>query len=151
MVWVYSPNASTGLKRIDYRVNEWDKDFFNFVRSLEKNGKPVIIGGDLNVCRSEIDIIDPARWVNSPCFTKMERNSFESFLNSGFIDWFRYLYPYKEKFSAAGKYQSIKKALFENQGWRIDYFIVSKNIIKAVQDTDIHDNILGSDHVPIQK
>lgn len=49
LVTVYSPNASTGLKRIDYRINEWDKDLFNFVRNLEQKGKPVILGGDLNV------------------------------------------------------------------------------------------------------
>ena len=102
------------------------------------------------MCHCEKDIIDASRWVNTPWFTKQERDSFESLLNKGFIDSFRYLHPDSKKFSAAGKYQTIKKACFENQGWRIDYFLVSKNIIKAVIDSDIHDYIFGSDHVPIQ-
>ena len=151
LVWVYSPNAQVGLKRIDYRVNEWDKDFFKYIKDLEKKGKPVIVGGDFNVSRSEIDVNDPIKWNNTPGFTKMERDSFNNFLNNGFVDWYRYFHPDTWKFTAAGKYQWKKKGYIDPyQGWRIDYFIVSKNIIKAVQDSEIHDYIFGSDHVPIQ-
>lgn len=66
LVTVYSPNSSTGLKRIEYRINTWDKKFFQFIQDLETNGKPVILGGDLNVCHTENDICDPERWRNTP-------------------------------------------------------------------------------------
>ena len=152
LIWVYSPNAQVALKRIDYRVNEWDKDFFNYIKELEKKGKPVIVGGDFNVCRNEIDVNDPVKWLNTPGFTKMERDSFNTFLNNGFVDCYRYFHPDTCKFTAAGKYQCKKKGFADpHQGWRIDYFVVSKDIIKSVHDSEIHDNILGSDHVPIHQ
>jgi len=58
IVAVYTPNAGEGLKRVDYRVQEWDVDFFNHVKALEKSGKTVIVAGDLNVAHLDIDIYD---------------------------------------------------------------------------------------------
>ena len=54
----YIPNAGEGLKRLDYRTNEWDNDYREFVNNLKKK-KHVIIGGDLNVAHNEIDIANP--------------------------------------------------------------------------------------------
>jgi len=150
LVNVYSPNSSTGLKRIDYRVNEWDKDFFQFICDLELTGKPVILSGDLNVCHTEADIVNSQRWTNYPCYTKMERDSLSTFLRKGYIDCFRYFHPNMIKYSSAGKYQSKKKMNHgPYEGMRLDYFIVNKQLIKACVDSDVHDHIHGSDHVPV--
>ena len=51
------PNAGEGLKRLDYRVNEWDIDFMKYLKVLEKT-KPVILTGDLNVAHNEMDVYD---------------------------------------------------------------------------------------------
>jgi len=41
-----------------------------------------------------------------------------------------------------------------NKGWRIDYFLVSPQLMKdyclKVTDSLIHDQVLGSDHCPIE-
>ena len=58
LVNVYTPNSKRDLARLDYRYNEWDVDFLNYVKDLEKN-KPVIFCGDLNVAHKEIDLKNP--------------------------------------------------------------------------------------------
>jgi len=73
VVAVYVPNAGEGLKRLDYRINSWDKDFQAYLLSLSK---PVILTGDLNVAHNEIDIYDPKGKEKVPGYTPEERSSF---------------------------------------------------------------------------
>lgn len=68
-------------------------------------------------------------------------------LNSGFIDTFRRLYPEKIEYTW---WSYMMKAREKNIGWRIDYFITSKSIENKIEDSKIHDNIMGSDHCPIE-
>lgn len=76
LVSCYTPNAGEGLKRLDYRVEEWDKDFFEYIKNLRSKGKPVILCGDLNCAPQEIDIYDPKGKAKLPGFTPQERSSF---------------------------------------------------------------------------
>lgn len=76
VVSVYVPNSKDELKRLSYRVDEWDFDFHNYLDNLRKHGKPVIIAGDLNVAHHEIDVYDPKRMKGCACFTVEERDSF---------------------------------------------------------------------------
>lgn len=69
-------------------------------------------------------------------------------LNAGFIDTFRMLYPKKENTYTWWSY--MMKAREKNIGWRIDYFITSKSIKNKIIDSKIHDQIMGSDHCPIE-
>ena len=96
MIAVYSPNSGRYLDRLPYRVHEFDKDFYEYCESLRKR-KNVIICGDLNVVRDEIDIYkSEGRETMSPknpgC-TPLERNNFKNFLEKGWIDAYRHLNP----------------------------------------------------------
>ncbi len=94
LVVAYVPNSGDGLSRLEYRVQEWDKDFQDHLRKLrEDHDKPVILAGDLNVAHHDIDIYDPRGKEHSACFTKEERDSFQNMLDLGYIDTFRHLYP----------------------------------------------------------
>ena len=81
LVCTYFPHSCQKLRRLDYRVDEWDTDFKNFIKALEQNGKPVIICGDLNVAHKPIDIYDPFRNTNTAGFSSRERNSFSELLD----------------------------------------------------------------------
>ena len=60
LVSCYTPNAGEGLKRLQYRVQDWDQHFFEYLQGLEdKSGKFVILAGDLNVAHQEMDIYEP--------------------------------------------------------------------------------------------
>ncbi|RZC25710.1 DNA-(apurinic or apyrimidinic site) lyase, chloroplastic isoform C [Glycine soja] len=89
----YVPNSGDGLKRLSYRVTEWDPSLSNYLKELEKS-KPVILTGDLNCAHEEIDIYNPAGNKRSAGFTDEERKSFaKNFLSRGFVDTFRRQHP----------------------------------------------------------
>jgi exodeoxyribonuclease III len=147
IVSVYVPNAGEGLKRLNYRVEEWDSAFFAFLDKLQSK-KNVILCGDLNVAHKEIDIFSAKGHAKSPGFTIEERNSFSKFLDSGYVDTFRHLYPNQVKFSYLSARGKTQKA--DNKGWRLDYFVIHQNSMHKLVDSDILLDYDGSDHYPIK-
>ncbi len=148
IVETYVPNSGDGLKRLKYRINDWDKDFQAYLHKLRVDKKkPVIITGDLNVAHQPIDVFDPKGKEKIAGYTPEERESFDNFLKSGFVDTFRHLYPEKKQFSFWSARSSARK---EDRGWRLDYFIINKEDIGMVVDSTIHGEYHGSDHCPIQ-
>lgn len=146
MVTCYTPNSQNELKRLDYRM-QWEDDFKAYLKKLEEY-KPVVLCGDLNVAHKEIDLKNPKTNRKNAGFTDEEREKMTKLLDDGFIDTFRYFYPDLE-----GKYSwwSYRfKAREKNAGWRIDYFIVSEALKDKLEGADIHTEILGSDHCPIE-
>jgi len=142
----YTPNASTGLKRLGFRIRTWDSMYRDYVKELSKY-KPVIAIGDFNVAHKEIDIYNSKGKEFSAGFTFEERDSFGKLLDEGFVDTFRYLYPKEKKYT----WWSIKNGSREvNRGWRIDYCLVSGKSIHSVLDTSINEKITGSDHCPVE-
>ena len=145
LVNVYVPNAQDKLKRIDYRM-EWEDDFREFVLELDQK-KPVIICGDMNVAKEEIDLKNPKTNRNNAGFSDQERDKMRTLLSSGFTDTFRHLYP--DVVGAYSWWSYRFNARKNNAGWRIDYFLVSKRLMDKVTDTPIYSDILGSDHCPV--
>lgn len=144
LVNMYVPNAREGLVRIDYRL-EYEDDIRSYLSELKKT-KNVIVCGDLNVAHNEIDLKNPQSNIGNPGFSYEERDAFGKLLNSGYIDTFRFLYPDKVKYS----WWSYRfNARMKGIGWRIDYFLVNNEFIDAVKDSEIYDDIYGSDHCPV--
>lgn len=142
----YVPNSGDGLRRLAYRVEQWDPSLSNYMKELEKL-KPVILAGDLNCAHEEIDIYDPAGNRRSAGFTKEERESFQkNFLSKGFVDTFRRQHPGVVAYTYWGYRHGGRKT---NKGWRLDYFLVSEIIADKVHDSYILPHVGGSDHCPI--
>ena len=145
LVNVYTPNSKRDLSRLDYRYNEWDKEFLKFLKKLEKN-KPVIFCGDLNVAHTEIDLKNPKTNHKNAGFTNEEREGFSNYIKNGFIDTFR-------EFCSEGGHYTWWSYMFQARtkdiGWRIDYFCISKKIKNILINSTILKNILGSDHCPV--
>lgn len=141
----YVPNVKRTLERLDYRM-KWEDDFRSYVTSLRKN-KPVIVCGDFNVAHTEIDIKNAKANRGNAGFTDEEREKFQELLNSGFIDTFRYQHPNELDWYTWWSY--MKGVRERNIGWRIDYFIISKECKEKIKDTFIYKDVLGSDHCPI--
>lgn len=142
----YVPNSGDGLRRLSYRITEWDPSLSNYVKELEKS-KPVVLTGDLNCAHEEIDIYNPAGNKRSAGFTIEERKSFEeNFLNKGFVDTFRKHHPNVVGYTYWGFRHGGRKT---NKGWRLDYFLVSESIANNVHDSYILPDVKGSDHCPI--
>ena len=145
LVCVYVPNAQDGLKRLEYRMR-WEDDFLAYIKALDAQ-KPVIVCGDLNVAHQEIDLKNPKTNRMNPGFTDEERGKFTNWLENGFTDTFRHLYPEQVTYS----WWSYRfKAREKNTGWRIDYFVTSKRLDERISDAKIHTGIMGSDHCPVE-
>lgn len=143
---VYTPNSQRGLARLDYRM-KWDDAFRQFVSDLSGQ-KPVIICGDLNVAHTEIDLKNPATNRKNAGFTDEEKAKFSELLESGFIDTYRHFYP--DKTDAYTWWSYFSNARARNIGWRIDYFLVSEALEGKLTEARIHDQVLGSDHCPVE-
>ena len=142
-ITVYTPNSQDGLKRLDYRM-EWEDDFRAYVCALPK---PLIICGDLNVAHKEIDLKNPKTNTKNAGFTPQEREKMSALLDSGFVDSFRHLYP--DKTGAYSWWSYRGGARERNAGWRIDYFLLSAQLRDRIEEADIYDKVMGSDHCPI--
>lgn len=146
LVNVYTPNSQTELARLNYRLS-WEDDFRNYLLILNSK-KPVILCGDLNVAHTEIDLKNPKTNTTNAGFTIEERKKFTQLLESGFVDSFRYLHP--NVIDAYSWWSYRFNARKNNAGWRIDYFIVSNKIKDKIVEANIHNEILGSDHCPVE-
>lgn len=146
LVNVYTPNSQRELARLDYRM-EWEDDFRNYLKNLERN-KPVVVCGDLNVAHQEIDLKNPKTNRKNAGFTDQERGKMSELLKSGFIDSFRHFYPTLE--GAYTWWSYMGKARANNTGWRIDYFLCSEVLKKDLVSAKIYPEIMGSDHCPVE-
>jgi len=145
LVCVYVPNSQDGLRRLDYRMS-WEDAFRDYVSRLA-SGKGVVICGDMNVAHEEIDLKNPATNHFNAGFSDEERAKMTALLASGFVDSWREQHPDEAKYS----WWSYRMAARErNVGWRIDYFLVSDNLRGRIVSTDIHNEIFGSDHCPVE-
>ena len=126
---------------------EWEDDFRAYVGAL-KEKKPVIVTGDMNVAKEEIDLKNPKSNRGNAGFSDQERDKMRELLASGFVDSFRYLYP--EQTEAYSWWSYRFKARERNAGWRIDYFCVSESLKDRIKDAKILTEIMGSDHCPVE-
>ena len=140
----YVPNVKRDLSRLDYRM-KWEDDFRAYLKKLECN-KPVVVCGDFNVAHTEIDIKNAKANIGNAGFTYEERGKFTELLSNGFVDTFRYFNKDLIKYSW---WSYMGKSREKNIGWRIDYFVISENIINKASNAIIYDEIMGSDHCPI--
>jgi exodeoxyribonuclease III len=145
LVTVYTPNSQNELARLDYRM-QWEDDFLQYLKKLEQV-KPVVVCGDLNVAHKEIDLKNPSSNRNSAGFTDEERNKFTQLLDNGFTDTYRYLYPDVRDAYTWWSYMNFARK--NNAGWRIDYFVVSKQLNEHIVDAMIYPEVMGSDHCPV--
>ncbi|KAL1513997.1 hypothetical protein ABEB36_003328 [Hypothenemus hampei] len=145
LVNVYVPNAGRGLVTLPKRL-DWNSSFQSYIKELDKK-KPVIVCGDMNVAHNEIDLTNPKSNKKNAGFTPEEREGMTQFLEEGFKDTFRQLYPNKKDTYTFWSYMSNARA--KNVGWRLDYFIVSDRIMDNVCDNAVRDQVFGSDHCPI--
>lgn len=146
LVTCYTPNSQNELARLSYRM-QWEDAFRSYLIDLDQK-KPVILCGDLNVAHEEIDLKNPKTNHKNAGFSDEERNKMTELLASGFTDTFRHFYPDTENIYSWWSYRF--KAREKNAGWRIDYFITSKQLDSRLKGAAIHTDIFGSDHCPIE-
>jgi exodeoxyribonuclease III len=140
---IYFPNGGTradGTEMLSYKLRFYD-ELMSYCDGLRK---PIIICGDFNIAHEEIDIARPKENENSIGFLPIERAKFSELLSHGYKDAFREFHPTEVKYS----WWSFRtRARERNVGWRLDYFITSKDL--KIKASDIITEVQGSDHCPV--
>jgi len=143
---VYFPNGGSGDERQTYKM-EFLAAFGKHLSMQVKKGKKVILVGDYNIAHRDVDVYDPVRLSTVSGFLPEERQWFDGFLKSGFVDTFRHEHPKeRDRYTWWSYYE---KARPDNRGWRIDYISVSENLKSSIKKATIMDGQEGSDHCPV--
>jgi len=143
---VYFPNGQKNEERLNHKMKFYD-DFLTHCEDLRKNGKSIIICGDVNTAHKEIDLKNPKANSKKSGFLPMEREWMDKFFDHGYIDTFRYVHGNITDKYSWWSYRA--NARLKNIGWRIDYFFISEDLAENLEDAFILDYIEGSDHCPI--
>lgn len=147
LVNAYFPSGTSGDERQNYKY-QWLNEMFDYLNQLKKTRKKIILTGDYNIAHTDIDIHDPKSNKKSSGFLPEEKEWMSKFLNSGWIDTFRYKNP-----ETVGAYswwsQRFPSVRLQNKGWRIDYFCVTETLKENIVNASIFPDIKHSDHCPI--
>ena len=143
----YFPNGGGGPERLSFKLRYYD-EFLKYINKLKKSGYEIIFCGDVNTAHTEIDLARPKENIDNTGFLPIERAWMDKVVDAGYTDVFRFFHP-----GEAGKYTYWDMKTFardRNGGWRIDYFFATKGILTRVTKAKILDEIMGSDHCPIE-
>lgn len=141
---LYLPSG-TSDHRLEFKL-QYMADFQKYVTNLKTEFPKLLICGDYNICHEAIDIHNPVRLKNVSGFLPVERDWLTGFLDSGFIDSFRFMHPEDEQYSW-WSYRANSRA--RNKGWRLDYHLVSKPLQENINRAVILSEAKHSDHCPV--
>ncbi|MBM2816713.1 MAG: Exodeoxyribonuclease [Ignavibacteria bacterium] len=142
---IYFPKGYTDNERLDYKLEFYDA-IYDYLKTLKKKTKNIIISGDYNTAHKEIDLARPKDNVNISGFLEVERIKMDWLPENGFVDAFRL-------FNSEGGHYSWwsqrGQARANNVGWRIDYHFISGGLKKSAKNCYMQPDVLGSDHCPV--
>jgi exodeoxyribonuclease-3 len=142
---IYFPNGQHDLGRVPYKLDFYAR-LLELCDELHSKGQFVVLAGDFNTAHNEIDLRHPKANSTQTGFLPEERAEVDRYLQHGFVDAYRRLYPTKVEYTW---WSFIANARKNNTGWRLDYFLVSEGLFPRVIDVVNHTEIMGSDHCPV--
>ena len=142
---IYFPNGQKDDERLQYKLDFYD-ELLPIINEQVESGNNVVVTGDWNTAHHPIDLARPKQNVNTSGFMSIEREKLDMYVENGWIDTFRLFHPEGDRYS----WWTYRFGARErNVGWRIDYYFVNEGFVDNVEDADIHDDVVGSDHCPV--
>jgi exodeoxyribonuclease-3 len=143
---IYFPNGQRGRERVDYKLEFYER-LLGICNELHRSDKNIIITGDFNTAHLPIDLKNPKENETTSGFLPEERQWVQKFLEHGFVDAYRQLYPDRVQYTWwTYRFDARTRGI----GWRIDYFLISKSLLPRLKDVIIHEDVTGSDHCPVE-
>ncbi len=143
---IYFPNGGAREERHHFK-QKFLKDLHEHLQERVKKGDKLIVVGDYNIAHTEMDIYDPKRLSKESGFLPEEREWMSTYLNSGFVDTYRYMHPNDAAVYSWWSYREL--ARISNGGWRIDYICITENLKANLKFASVMGDITGSDHCPV--
>jgi exodeoxyribonuclease III len=146
LINAYFPSGTTGEERQTQKMIFLDR-IKSYLEELIKSQPNIILTGDINIAHREVDIHDPKGNKNNSGFLPAEREWIDLFLESGWVDGFRYCNPNAKDIYTWWTYRFSSRS--KNKGWRIDYFFITENLKKNIKECNVYTDKVFSDHAPI--
>lgn len=145
IVNAYIPN---GNSRLDFKMQYLEA--LNKYLDLLKKDYTVICVGDYNIAHNEIDLTNPKECSKKSVFLPIEREAFQKFIDMGYIDTYRYLYPKKVEYSWRSYRSRMETETTNKKFWkyRIDYALMYNKDDYKIISVDMPD-LVYSDHLPV--
>ena len=144
LINIYIPHGGRKKENLRYKIDVY-KSLIKYLSKLKD--QKVILTGDFNIAREDIDLARPKQNKNNIMFTQEERYIIKSLVNAGFIDTFRSQHPNQKDWYTWWPYAF--EARERNLGWRIDYIFITKKVQDKLESSFIQPKDKGSDHCPI--
>ncbi len=146
VISAYFPNSQDAGARLDYKLG-FCSAMFDYLNRLVSEGFNIVLCGDYNIAHKPIDLANPKNNEGNPGYLPEEREWMEFFTTNGYVDSFRHFHPEPQQYTWwSYRFHAREK----NIGWRIDYQCVNKSFLPSVKSSIIHQEVLGSDHCPIE-
>ena len=142
---IYFPNGQKDEIRLNYKLDFYD-ELLPIINEQVESGSNVVVTGDWNTAHYPIDLARPKDNIKTSGFMPIEREKMDKYIKSGWIDTFRHFHSEPERYTWWTYRFGARQ---RNVGWRIDYFFVNESFISNIEDADIHDDVIGSDHCPV--
>ncbi len=142
---IYFPNGKRSAERLRYKMEFYDA-FLGCVDSLRREGRNVVVCGDVNTAHKEIDLARPRENEKISGFLPEERAWMDTFLEHGYVDTFR---RFNQEPGNYSWWDQMTRARERNVGWRIDYFFTDSDFASNLAGAFIMPDVMGSDHCPV--
>jgi len=142
---IYFPNGQRDHERLQFKLDFYS-ELLDYCNQLHLAGEKLILCGDFNTAHQEIDLRNPKQNQNTSGFMPVEREWVSRYLDHGFVDIYRYLYPECVEYTWWTYRMNARQ---RDIGWRLDYFLVSEGLVEQVQDVVVNGDVPGSDHCPV--
>lgn len=147
LVNAYFPYSNTSDDKWLQIRRRWDYELHDYLVKLS-NEKPLIVCGDMNIVASDKDAWDGVSVKNAGCYFPWEHKNFAGMMKAaGLVDSYRVLHLEGSDFSYF--YQNRSEYRIANQGFRIDYFLVSQELMFDVKRSEILTDVIETTNSPI--
>lgn len=146
LVNAYFPSGQRGHDRVAFKIEFYDA-LLDYCQGLRAQGQRLVVCGDLNTAHQPIDLARPKQNVKTSGFLPEEREALGRWIEQGFVDTYRLLHPQTQAYTW-WTYRLNARA--RNIGWRLDYFLVSEELVPQVRAARILSDVTGSDHCPVE-
>lgn len=143
---LYLPSGTSGDIRQDLKYEFMDH-YLKKLRTHIKKQDSFIICGDWNIAHKEIDLKNWKANQKNSGFLPEERAWLDKLFDKvGYVDAFRKVNGHPDQYTW---WSNRGRAWDNNVGWRIDYQIVTPDLVKKIKQADIYKDERFSDHAPL--
>jgi exodeoxyribonuclease III len=150
VISVYAPNGRALGTPFYAAKLDWYERLLAWLQQNADASEPLVLGGDLNIAPTDLDVYDPSVYVGTTHTSEPERTAFARLLDWGLVEAYRRFHPEPGRFTwwdyRAGNFH-------KGLGMRIDHLLVTAPVAKRLTgaeiDRDARKGKLPSDHAPM--